>query len=86
MFVLKKHAEVLYAKTALTRSSTLIRRIVSIRDLDLMYRLDDRNADRHWTEIRCPADKVDWENRLVDAADECVPAKHRKSWEQNCSA
>ncbi len=42
---------------------------VTLRDLDLMFRLE-RNKDRHWTEIQSPADKIDWENRLIEVADE----------------
>ncbi len=65
-----KHSEVLYAKTFVSAIKHFSDdECVSIRDIDLMYRLE-RDKDRHWTEIRTPADKVDWENRLVEAADE----------------
>lgn len=64
-----KHAEVLYAMTALSAIKYFdADECVSIRDLDLMFLLE-RNTDRHWTEIRTRADKIDWENRLIEAAD-----------------
>lgn len=64
-----KRSEVLYAKTALSAIKYFDPdECVSIRDLDLMFHLE-RNTDRHWTEIRTPADRIDWENRLIDAAD-----------------
>lgn len=65
-----KHSAVLYAKTALSAIKHFNHdECVSLRDLDLMFRLE-RDTDRHWTEIHSPADKVDWQNRLIEAADD----------------
>lgn len=73
-----KRAEVLYAKTALSAIKYFDPdECVSIRDLDLMFLLE-RNTDRHWTEIRTPADRVEWENRLIGAADHaCRQTSHK---------
>ena len=42
-----------------------------------MFRLE-RDTDRHWTEIHTPADKVDWQNRLIEAADDACRQTSRK--------
>lgn len=73
-----RHSEVLYAKTYLSAIKHFHDdECVSIRDLDLMYRLE-RDTDRHWTEIHTPADKVDWQNRLIEAADDACRQTARK--------
>jgi hypothetical protein len=73
-----KHSEVLYAWTALSAIKHFDQdECVSIRDLDLMFHLE-RDADRHWTEIRTPADKKDWENRLIESADDACRKTSQK--------
>jgi hypothetical protein len=73
-----KHAEVLYPMTALSAIKYFDPdECVSIRDLDLMFLLE-RNTDRHWTEIRTPGDKKDWENRLIEAADDACRKTSQK--------
>ncbi len=73
-----KYSEVLYAKTYVSAIKHFNEdECVTIRDLDLMYRLE-RDKDRHWTEIRTPADKVDWQNRLIEAADDACRQTARK--------
>ena len=73
-----KHAEVLYAMTALSAIKNFDPdECVSIRDLDLMFLLEG-NTDRHWTEIHTPADKKNWESRLVESADDACRKTSQK--------
>ncbi|MCC9629523.1 hypothetical protein LOC68_14105 [Blastopirellula sp. JC732] len=73
-----RFSEVLYAKTALSAIQHFDHdECVSIRDLDLMFLLE-RDAERHWTEIHSSADRIEWEKRLVHAADEACRKTSQK--------
>jgi hypothetical protein len=81
-----KYSNVLYAMTALSAIKHFVDdECISIRDLDLMFVLE-RDADRHWTEIRNSADRVEWEQRLVHAADEACRRTSQKLGDQLTSS